>query len=57
MNESFTFLRALTALVVALYIGAAIYALVVKMVSWPDFAGAVGPMAGMLVGYWVRGEK
>ena len=57
MSGEFTFLRGLTASVVLLYIGAAIYAFVVDKATWQDFAGAVGPMAGILVGYWVRGEK
>lgn len=51
------FLSWLTGLVVLLYIGTAIFAFCKAMSTWQDFSGAVGPMAGLLLGYWVRGEK
>ena len=51
------FLSWLTGLVVLLYIGTAMYAFVRNGLPWQDFSGAVGPMAGLLLGYWVRGEQ
>lgn len=51
------FLSWLTGLVVLLYIGTAIYAFGRGTATWQDFSGAVGPMAGLLLGYWVRGEQ
>lgn len=50
------FLGWLTGLVVLLYIGAAVVAFVNKQVSWNEFSGAIGPIAGLLLGYWVRGN-
>lgn len=56
-TRQFNFLAALTALVVLFYVGASIYALSQKWLTWNDFSGTVGPMACLLLGYWVRGEK
>lgn len=56
-TREFNFLAWLTALVVLMYVGASIYALTASMTSWQDFSGAIGPIAGLLIGYWVRGEK
>ena len=56
-TRQFNFLAALTALVVLFYVGASIYALAQKWLTWNDFSGTVGPMACLLAGYWVRGEK
>lgn len=56
-KREFNFLAALTAIVVLIYVGASSIALVRSVVTWQDFSGAVGPIAGLLLGYWVRGEK
>ena len=56
-SKSFSFLSWLTGIVVLLYIGAAIVAFLKAAITWQDFSGAVGPMAGLLLGYWVRGEQ
>lgn len=56
-SKSFGFLSWLTGIVVLLYIGAAIVALAKGTIAWQEFSGAVGPMAGLLLGYWVRGEQ
>ena len=56
MNQ-IKFLGWLTAIVVLLYVGTAVVASVRTGISWQDFSGTVGPIAGMLLGYWVRGEK
>jgi hypothetical protein len=55
--KTFDFLSILTALVVLLYVGASIYAFAQGQSTWQDFSGAVGPMAGMLLGYWVKGRQ
>lgn len=56
-TRQFNFLAMLTALVVLGYVGTSVYAFVRSGLSWTDFSGTVGPMAGLLLGYWVRGEK
>lgn len=56
-KREFNFLAWLTGLVVLLYVGASIYTLAKNMTTWQEFSGAVGPIAGLLIGYWVRGEK
>ncbi len=55
--KSFNFLSALTAIVVLMYIGTSIYAYSQSGISWEEFSGAVGPLAGLLLGYWVRGAQ
>ena len=56
-KREFNFLAALTGIVVLMYVGASIYALAQRGLTWADFSGAIGPIAGLLIGYWVRGEK
>lgn len=56
-TRSFNFLAWLTGIVVLLYIGASIVALYRAQIDWQQFSGVVGPIAGLLLGYWVRGEK
>lgn len=56
-TRQFNFLAALTAVVVIPYVGASIYALVQRGFTGADFSGTVGPIACLLLGYWVRGEK
>ena len=56
-KREFNFLALLTGLVVLMYVGASIYALAQRGLTWDDFSGAIGPIAGLLIGYWVRGEK
>lgn len=56
-KREFNFLAWLTGLVVLLYVGASIYALAQRGLTWADFSGTVGPIACLLLGYWVRGEK
>ena len=55
MNKD-KFIGWLTAIVVLLYIGTAAYVFVRNGVTWQEFSAAVGPIAGLLIGYWVRGE-
>ena len=57
MDKTFNFLSWLTALVVLGYVGISAYAFTEASVTWQDFSGAVGPLAGALLGYWLRGEK
>lgn len=54
-RKTFDFLSILTALVVALYIGTAVWAMVNEVITWQDFLAAVGSPASLLLGYWVRG--
>lgn len=56
-GRTFDFLSVLTGVVVLLYVGASIRALAHGSSTWQDFSGAVGPLAGMLLGYWVRGAQ
>lgn len=56
-NKQFNFLSILTALVVLGYIGASVYAFVQHAATWQEFSGAVGPIAGALLGYWLGGNR
>jgi hypothetical protein len=56
-RKTFDFLAPLTGVVVLLYVGSAIYAMVTGMVDWTAFANVVGGPAMMLLGYWVRGAQ
>jgi hypothetical protein len=56
-KKTFDFLSILTAVIVLLFVGSSVWALTSKNIEWQDFLAAVGPMASMLLGYWVRGEK
>ncbi len=55
-RNEFNFLSILTALVVLGYVAMSAYALGTGATTWQDFSGAVGPIAGMLLGYWVKGK-
>lgn len=52
-----TFIAWLTLIVVVGYVGASIYAFAATLSSWEQFSGAIGPLAGMLLGYWIRGAQ
>ena len=52
-----TFLAVLTLVVVSVYVVAAAFALWQGGMDFKEFSAAVGPLAGMLLGYWVRGES
>lgn len=56
-TRQFNFLATLTALVVLGYVGTSVYAFVTAGLDWKDFSGTVGPLAGLLLGYWVRGQQ
>lgn len=56
-KREFNFLAALTAVVVIGYVVASSIALIRSVITWQEFSAAVGPMACLLAGYWVRGEK
>lgn len=47
----------LTVVVVVMYGGASAWAFAVAGITWQEFSGAVGPIAGTLLGYWMRGVK
>lgn len=54
--KQFNFLAILTGIVVVGYIGVSAYAFATNLTSWQEFSGAVGPIAGTLLGYWLRGS-
>lgn len=56
-TRRFNFLSGLTGIVVLLYVIASGIALWQQQATWSEFSGAVGPVAGALMGYWLRGEK
>lgn len=47
----------LTIVVVVVYGGASAWAFAASGITWQEFSGAVGPIAGTLLGYWMRGVK
>ena len=51
------FLGWLTGIVVLMYIGTAIFSFLRNGLSWSDFSGTVGPISGLLLGYWVRSQS
>lgn len=56
-GKTFDFLSALTAVVVLLYVGVSVWAFATSAVTWEQFSGVVGPIAGLLLGYFVRGVQ
>lgn len=56
-KTQFNFLAILTALVVLGYLGVSGYAFAVNLATWAEFSGAIGPLAGALLGYWLRGAQ
>ena len=55
-GKTFTFLSVLTGLIVVLYVGAAMFAMFMKMITWQDFSGSVGAISGLLLGIWLKGN-
>ena len=51
------YLAWLTAIVTLGYLAVSAYALFRSMTTWADFSGAIGPIAGTLLGYFVRGTQ
>ena len=51
------FIAYMTALVVLGYLAVSGYAMFKSTIGWADFSGAIGPIAGTLMGYWLRGDK
>ena len=41
---------------VLLYVGASAWAFISGGITFQDFSTAVGPMSGMLIGYWIKGQ-
>ena len=56
-RKTFDFLSVMTGVVVAVYIGTAVWAMTNAVITWQDFLAAVGSPASMLLGYWVRGAN
>lgn len=55
--KSFNFLSILTALVVLPYVFAATYSFSMSHMTWQEYSSVVGPVAGTLLGYWIRGAQ
>lgn len=51
------FIAYMTALVVLGYLAVSGYAMFKSTIGWADFSGAIGPIAGTLLGYWIRGAQ
>jgi hypothetical protein len=56
-TKQFNFVSVLTALVVLGYVGVSGYAFASGTATWQEFSGAVGPLSGALLGYWLRGAN
>lgn len=56
-GRTINFLAVLTAIVVIGYVGVSGYAFATSAATWAEFSGAVGPLAGALLGYWLRGAQ
>lgn len=56
-RRRFDFLAIMTFMIVALYVGAHVWAMATAAIAFREFVTNVGPLAGMLLGYWVRGQK
>lgn len=52
--KTFNLMSGLTVIAVTSFIGFSGYALVQNSISYADFAATVGPIVGLLVGYWRR---
>jgi hypothetical protein len=55
-TKQFNFLAVLTGIVVLGYVGVSAAAFLRSVTTWQDFSGAAGPIAGTLLGYWLRGS-
>lgn len=55
-DRQYDFLSVLTGVVVLIFLGAAVYSLVTKQITFEVFAAAVGSPASALIGFWVRGK-
>lgn len=54
-TRQFNFMLSMTAIVILVLVGAAVYALVSGLITWKEFAAAIAPIATGLTGYWLRG--
>lgn len=55
-DKQIDFLSWLTGIVVLVFLGAAVYALVTRRIDFNVFSAAVGAPASALIGFWVRGK-
>lgn len=51
-TRQFNFMLSMTAIVILVLLGAAVFSLVTGLISWKEFAAAVIPMATGFGGYW-----
>jgi len=56
MNKD-KFIGWLTTIVIILYVGTTCFSFWRSSMSWQDFSATVGPISGLLLGYWIKGEK
>lgn len=52
-----TYVAIFTLIVVTLYGIGALYSLMYSGVSFKEFSATMGPIAGLMLGYWVRDSK
>lgn len=53
-TKKMTYVAILTLVVVAAYGAGALYSLFYEGVTFKEFSATMGPLAGMMLGYWVR---
>ena len=53
-KKAIDWLAVLTALVLLGYMGMSSYALILDKIDYAAYVGAIGPIVGMLVGFWIR---
>lgn len=53
-TKKMTYVAILTLVVVAIYGVGALYSLIYEGVTFKEFSATMGPLAGLMVGYWVR---
>jgi hypothetical protein len=55
--KTFNLVGAMTVICFVAFLGTASYAFATQLIDWKDYSAAVGPIAGALVGYWLKGTK
>lgn len=56
-KEKLTFLAVITLGVVVIYILSLVYGMATEKLPIKDFVNQLGPMAGTLLGYWIRDNQ
>jgi len=53
-KKAIDWLAVLTAITLLGYLGIGSYALIIGKIDYAAYVGAIGPIVGMLVGFWIR---